>query len=74
MPRWVAGISTAEVYRAGVMISGVLLDLAGVIYEGESALPGALEAVDRLRHAGLSLRLSDQHHPHDEAYGFATPC
>ena len=38
------------------MISGVLLDLAGVIYEGENALPGALEAVDRLRHAGLSLR------------------
>ena len=40
----------------GVMISGVLLDLAGVIYEGERAPPGALEAVNRLRHAGLSLR------------------
>ena len=38
------------------MISGVLLDLAGVIYEGEKALPGALDAVDRLRHAGFSLR------------------
>ena len=38
------------------MISGVLLDLAGVIHEGERALPGALDAVDRLRHAGLSLR------------------
>ena len=38
------------------MISGVLLDLAGVIYEGERALPGALDAVDRLRQAGLSLR------------------
>src|SRR6266545_2816282 len=38
------------------MISGVLLDLAGVIYEGERALPGALDAVDQLRHAGLSLR------------------
>ena len=38
------------------MISGVLLDLAGVIYEGESALPGAHDAVDQLRHAGLSLR------------------
>ena len=34
------------------MISGVLLDLAGVIYEGERALPGALDAVDRLRHVG----------------------
>lgn len=32
------------------MISGVLLDLAGVIYEGERALPGALDAVNRLRH------------------------
>jgi HAD superfamily hydrolase (TIGR01458 family) len=38
------------------MIRGVLLDLAGVIYEGENALPGALDAIDRLRHAGLSLR------------------
>ena len=38
------------------MISGVLLDLAGVIYEGEMALPGALNAVDRLRRAGFSLR------------------
>ena len=38
------------------MIRGVLLDLAGVIYEGEKALPGALKAVDQLRHAGLSLR------------------
>ena len=42
--------------QSDVMISGVLLDLAGVIYEGERALPGALEAVNRLRHAGLSLR------------------
>jgi HAD superfamily hydrolase (TIGR01458 family) len=38
------------------MISGVLLDLAGVIYEGEKAIPGALDAVDRLRRAGFSLR------------------
>jgi HAD superfamily hydrolase (TIGR01458 family) len=38
------------------MIRAVLLDLAGVIYEGEKALPGALDAIDRLRHAGLSLR------------------
>jgi HAD superfamily hydrolase (TIGR01458 family) len=40
------------------MISGVLLDLAGVIYEGERALPGALDAVARLRHAGLPLRFT----------------
>jgi HAD superfamily hydrolase (TIGR01458 family) len=38
------------------MIRGVLLDLAGVIYDGEKALPGALAAVDRLRQAGLALR------------------
>lgn len=40
------------------MIDGVLLDLAGVIYEGENPLPGALDAVARLRHAGLPLRFA----------------
>jgi ribonucleotide monophosphatase NagD (HAD superfamily) len=34
------------------MISGVLLGLTGVIYEGEKAPPGALDSVARLRHAG----------------------
>ncbi len=38
------------------MIRGALLDLAGVIYDGDRALPGASEAVERLRQAGLSLR------------------
>ncbi|MGD9502492.1 MAG: TIGR01458 family HAD-type hydrolase [Methyloceanibacter sp.] len=38
------------------MIRGVLLDLAGVIYDGDHALPGALAAIDRLRQAGLALR------------------
>ena len=38
------------------MIRGVLLDLAGVIYDGDHALPGALAAIDRLRQAGLTLR------------------
>lgn len=38
------------------MIRGVLLDLAGVIYDGDQALPGALAAVGRLRQACLSLR------------------
>jgi ribonucleotide monophosphatase NagD (HAD superfamily) len=38
------------------MIRGVLLDLAGVIYEGDKALPGAGDAVARLRDAGLPLR------------------
>lgn len=38
------------------MIRGVLLDLAGVIYEGDSALPGAVDAVARLHEAGLPMR------------------
>jgi HAD superfamily hydrolase (TIGR01458 family) len=38
------------------MIRGVLLDLAGVIYEGEQPLPGAVEAVADLRKAGFGLR------------------
>ena len=38
------------------MIKGVLLDLGGVVYVGDRALPGALEAVARLREAGLGLR------------------
>lgn len=38
------------------MIRAVLLDLAGVVYEGEQPLPGAVEAVARLREAGFGLR------------------
>ncbi len=38
------------------MIKGVLLDLGGVVYVGERALPGALDAVARLREAGVGLR------------------
>jgi HAD superfamily hydrolase (TIGR01458 family) len=38
------------------MLRGVLLDLAGVLYEGDNALPGAADAVARLRDAGLPLR------------------
>ena len=38
------------------MIDGVLLDLSGVIYEGDHALPGAVDAVARLRAAGLPVR------------------
>lgn len=34
----------------------VLLDLGGVVYLGEELLPGALEAIARLREAGLPLR------------------
>jgi HAD superfamily hydrolase (TIGR01458 family) len=38
------------------MIRGVLLDLAGVVYEGDHVLPGAIEAIGRLHAAGLPLR------------------
>lgn len=38
------------------MLKGVLLDLGGVVYVGENALPGALESIDRLRSSGLGVR------------------
>jgi HAD superfamily hydrolase (TIGR01458 family) len=38
------------------MIRSVLLDLAGVVYEGDHVLPGAVDAVARLHDAGLLLR------------------
>ncbi|HXG80046.1 MAG TPA: TIGR01458 family HAD-type hydrolase [Methyloceanibacter sp.] len=38
------------------MIRAVLLDLAGVVYDADRPLPGAIEAVARLREAGFGLR------------------
>jgi HAD superfamily hydrolase (TIGR01458 family) len=38
------------------MIRAVLLDLAGVVYQGAQPLPGAVDAVADLRHAGMRLR------------------
>jgi HAD superfamily hydrolase (TIGR01458 family) len=38
------------------MIRGVLLDLSGVLYQGDFALPGAAAAVARLRAASLPVR------------------
>jgi len=38
------------------MIRGVLLDLAGVVYDGDQVLPGAIGAIARLHAAGLPLR------------------
>ncbi len=38
------------------MVSGVLLDLAGVLYEGDQAVSGAAEAVGRLRAGKLPVR------------------
>lgn len=37
-------------------IAGVLLDLGGVIYVGDRPLPGALDALGRLKDAGLPVR------------------
>lgn len=38
------------------MIQGVLLDLGGVVFTGVEPLPGAVDAIARLRAAGLKLR------------------
>jgi HAD superfamily hydrolase (TIGR01458 family) len=40
------------------MVKGVLLDLGGVLYTGDAALPGAIGALGRLRAAGLPLRFA----------------
>ncbi|MGE0054331.1 MAG: TIGR01458 family HAD-type hydrolase [Hyphomicrobium sp.] len=37
-------------------IAGVLLDLAGVVYQGRELLPGAHDAIGRLHAAGLPIR------------------
>ena len=34
----------------------VLLDLGGVFYQGDHLIPGALDALARLRASGLALR------------------
>lgn len=39
------------------MIAGVLLDLEGTLYIGDAAVPGAADALARLRAAGLPFRL-----------------
>lgn len=38
------------------MFKGILLDLGGVVYIGDEPLPGAVEAIHRLREAGLAVR------------------
>jgi HAD superfamily hydrolase (TIGR01458 family) len=42
--------------QESVMFDALLLDLSGVLYEGETLIPGACEAVDRARHGGMELR------------------
>ena len=38
------------------MIDALLLDLSGVLYDGDSIIPGALQAVERVQHSGLEVR------------------
>ncbi len=38
------------------MIKGVLLDLSGTVYDGDTIIPGALEAVEHLHRAKIPLR------------------
>jgi len=38
------------------MLKGVLLDLGGVVYVAEEALPGAIVSIDRLKSEGLAVR------------------
>jgi len=38
-------------------VRAVLLDVSGVLYSGETAVPGAHDAIERLRAAGLPFRL-----------------
>lgn len=38
-------------------VKGVLLDIAGVLHDGDAAVPGAVQALEVLRAAGLPLRL-----------------
>jgi HAD superfamily hydrolase (TIGR01458 family) len=40
----------------GQAVKGILLDLDGVVYVGETILPGSLEAVSQIRSAGLPLK------------------
>ena len=37
-------------------VEGLLIDLSGVVYQGEGALPGSVKAIGLLREAGLPLR------------------
>lgn len=48
-------------------IRGVLLDLDGTVYHGETPLPGAADAIERLRDRGLSLCFFSNNPVHDGA-------
>ncbi len=38
------------------MVRGILFDLAGVVHVGDELCPGAAEALNRVRKAGLAVR------------------
>jgi len=38
------------------LIGGVLIDLGGVVYQGRAALPGSIEAIERLKADGIATR------------------
>ena len=38
------------------MIDALFLDLSGVLYDGSSVIPGALEAVERVQDSALEVR------------------
>lgn len=44
------------VRHPSLMIRAVLLDLSGVVYDGDTPIPGAVDAVERLRSEGLGVR------------------
>ncbi|WP_254274206.1 HAD-IIA family hydrolase [Haloarcula marina] len=48
-------------------LRGVILDLDGTVYHGDRPLPGAADAVDRLRDRGLSLCFFSNNPLHDGA-------
>ncbi len=50
-------MSTPPVLRAPQEIRALLVDIDGVLYVGEDPVPGARDALSRLRGAGLALRL-----------------
>ena len=44
--------------RSRIDARGVLLDLDGTVYESGAAIPGAREAIDAIRLAGLPVRFA----------------
>lgn len=43
--------------RSSLRIDGLLLDIGGVLYQGDEALPGAVTAIRRLKERKIPFRL-----------------